>query len=373
MKSIKELKSLTGKKVILRADFNVPIKDGKVVDDFRIKKTIPTILYLQKKGARVVIISHIGDKGTESLLPVANTLKKLIKGFNFIETPIFSDETEKRINGMKNGEIVLLENLRRDTGEKKNSPSFARALSRYGEIYINDAFSVSHRDHASVVGITKYLPGYAGFQLIEEVENLSKVFSPSHPFLFILGGAKFDTKIPLVKKFLRSADNIFIGGAIANDFFKAKGYEVGVSLVGNTNFQIPQLLKAKNLILPIDVEVTKNSKNRFVNPSDVSPDENIVDAGPKSVEMLKDLVNKASFILWNGPLGKYENGFGGATEELLKIISKSKAKSVIGGGDTTALISKLKIEDKLGFVSTGGGATLDFLSKGTLTGIRVLK
>lgn len=373
MKSIKDLKNLSGKKVILRVDFNVPIKNSKVLDDFRIKKAIPTILFLQKKGAKVVIISHIGDDGKEGLLPVAQIIKKHIKEFDFIQTPIFSDATEKRINLLKKGEVVLLENLRREIGEKKNSPSFARALSRYGEIYVNDAFSVSHREHASIIGITKYLPGYAGLQFIAEVENLSKVFNVSHPFLFILGGAKFETKIPLIKKYLRSADNIFIGGAIASDFFKAKGYEVGASLVSDANFQITPLLKAKNLILPVDVEVIKNSKSRFTKPNEIMPDESIVDIGLQTVELLKDLINKASFILWNGPLGKYEDGFGGATEEILKIISKSKAKSVIGGGDTTALISKLKIEDKLGFVSTGGGATLDFLSKGTLPGIRVLK
>jgi len=373
MKSIKDLKNLSGKKVILRADFNVPVKDGVVVDDFRIKKVIPTILFLQKKGAKVIIISHIGDDVKDSLSPVANKIKKYIKEVDFIQTPIFSDETEKRINSLKNGEIVLLENLRRETGEKKNSPSFARALSRYGEIFVNDAFSVSHREHASVVGITKYLPGYAGLQFLAEVENLSKVFNPSHPFLFILGGSKFETKIPLIKRFLRSADSIFIAGAIANDFFKAKGYEVGTSLVGPNNFQIPLLLKAKNLVLPIDVEVNKNSKNRFVKPNEVNSDESIVDVGPQTILALKDLINKAEFVLWNGPLGKYEDGFGQGTEEVLKIISKSKSKSVIGGGDTTVLISKLKIEDKLGFVSTGGGATLDFLSKGTLPGIRVLK
>jgi phosphoglycerate kinase len=373
MKSIKDLKDLSGKKVILRVDFNVPIKNGVILDDFRIKKTIPTILFLQKKGAKVVIIAHLGEEGKESLLPVSVKLKKQIKDFNFISTSIFSDETEKKISEMKKGEVVLLENLRREIGEKKNSPSFARALSRYGEIYVNDAFSVSHREHASIIGITKYLPGYAGLQFVEEVESLSKVFNPTHPFLFILGGAKFDTKIPLIKKYLRGADNIFIGGAIANDFFKVKGYETGVSLVDNGNFQIPLLLKAKNLILPIDIEVTKNSKSRFAKSSEVLPDENIVDIGPRTIEVLKDLINKAGFILWNGPLGKYETGFGGATEEVLKMISKSKAKSIIGGGDIVAVISKLKIEDKLGFVSTGGAATLDFLAKGTLPGIRVLK
>jgi len=373
MKSIKEIKNLSGKKVILRADLNVPIKDGKVVDDFRIKKVIPTILYLQKKGAKVIIISHIGDDGAKSLAPVALAIKKYVKAIEFIKTPIFSDETEKRINLLKKGEVILLENLRTETGEKKNSPSFARALSRYGEIYVNDAFSVCHREHASVVGITKYLPGYAGLQLVNEIENLSKVFNPSHPFLFILGGSKFETKIPLIKKFLRSADNLFIGGAIANDFFKAKGYEVGISLVGENNFQISALIKSKNLILPIDVVASKNDKNCIVKPSEVMPDESIVDLGPNTVELLKDLINKSGFILWNGPLGKYENGFGGGTEELLKIISKSKAENVIGGGDTVALISKLKIENKLGFVSTGGGATLEFLAKGTLPGIRALK
>lgn len=373
MKSIKDLKNLSGKKIVLRADFNVPIKNGVVLDDFRIKKVIPTILFLQKKGAKVIIISHLGESGADSLLPVATRLKKYIKDINFIQTPIFSNETQKILNLLKDKDIVLLENLRRETGEKKNSPSFARALSRYGDIYVNDAFSVSHREHASIVGITKYLPGYAGLQFIREVENLSKVFNPSHPFLFILGGAKFETKIPLIKKFLRQADHIFIAGAIANDFFKAKGYEVGTSLVSDANFQITPLLKAKNLILPIDVEVTKNFKNRTTWPTDVMSDESIVDIGPQSVLALKDLINKSEFILWNGPLGKYEDGFGEATEEILKIISRSKAYSVIGGGDTTALISKLKIEDKIGFVSTGGGATLDFLSKGTLPGIRVLK
>lgn len=373
MKSIKDLKDIKGKKVVLRVDFNVPISNGKIIDDFRIKKVIPTILFLQKKGAKIIIISHIGNDGKESLLPVSDRMKKYIKGINFIKTPIFSNETEGIVNSLKNGEIVLLENLRREEGEKKNSPSFARALSRYGDIFVNDAFSVSHREHASVVGITKYLPGYAGLQFIAEVENLSKAFNSSHPFLFILGGAKFETKIPLVKKFLRQADNIYIGGAIANDFFKAKGYEVGTSLVGPSNFQIPLILKAKNLILPIDVEVNKGQKNSFVNADNVKSDEMIVDIGPESILKLKDLIKKSEFILWNGPLGKYENGFGGATEEILKAIAKSSATSIIGGGDTVALISKLKIEDKLGFVSTGGGATLDFLSKGTLPGIRVLK
>lgn len=373
MKSIKELKSLVGEKVILRADFNVPLKNDTVLDDFRIKKTIETITYLQKKGAATIIISHIGDTGKETLKPVFRSLKKYIKNAEFISSPILSNETEDRIKSLKKGDVVLLENLRQEEGEKKNSPSFARALSRYGEIFINDAFSVCHREHASVVGITKYLPSYAGFQLEKEINNLSEAFKPPHPFLFILGGSKFETKIPIIKKFLRQADDIFIGGAIANDFFKAKGYEVGTSLVGENNFQLVQIIKSKNLILPSDVIVLKENERLSKKVQDVNPDENILDIGPESILKLKELVEKSKFILWNGPLGKYEDGFSGSTEEILKAISKSKAKNVIGGGDTVTLITKLKIEDKLGFVSTGGGATLDFLAKGMLPGIRVLK
>lgn len=373
MKSIKDIEGLSGKRVLVRVDFNVPMKEGKIIDDFRIKKTIPTVEYLHKKGAIVILLAHLGDDGKESLKAVAVKLKKYIPSSVFISTPIFSDETESTILKAKKGDVFLLENLRTETGEKNNSPSFARALSRYGDVYVNDAFSVSHRAHASVVGITKYLPGYAGFQLENEVKHLSRAFTPEHPFLFILGGAKFDTKIPLIKKFLRDADSVFIGGALANDFFRAKGYQVGTSLVDNTDFQIQSLLKHKNLILPSDVDVAKGSKHRFTKSDSVAVDEAILDVGPQTIEKLKGLIEKAKFILWNGPLGKYRSGFGGSTEEILKSIAKSKAHSVIGGGDTVAIISKLKLETKLGFVSTGGGATLDFLAKGTLPGIKVLK
>ena len=375
MKSIKEIDDLKGKRVLVRVDFNLPMEGGKIVDDFRIKKALPTIEYLHKKGATVILLAHLETGGDDkvSLKPVAVRLKKYLPETIFIETPIFSDQTEKELSEMKKGSIVLLENLRREKGEKDNAPSFARALSRYGDIYVNEAFSVSHRVHASIVGIAKHIPGYAGFQLLDEVKHLSKAFDPSHPFLFILGGAKFETKIPLIKKFLKNADQCVIAGALMNDFFVAKGYEVGTSLVDTGNFHIGTLLKHKNLVLPPDVEVSKGSKHHAVKPDSVAKDEMIVDIGPASIELLKGLIEKAKFILWNGPLGKYETGFGGATEQVLKLISKSKAESVIGGGDTVALVSKLKLEDKLGFVSTGGGATLDFLDKGTLPGIKALK
>lgn len=373
MKTIKDIEKLSGKRVLVRVDFNVPIKDGKVLDDFRIKKSLPTIEYLVSKGAIVVLMAHLGDDGKESLKPVALKLKKYLPKIIFIDKPIFSDETENTIKKAKKKDVILLQNMRSETGEKNNSPSFARALSRYGEVYVNDAFSVSHRPHASIIGITKYLPGYAGFQLEKEINSLSKSFSPEHPFLFILGGAKFSTKMPLIKKFLREADQVFIGGALANDFFRARGYETGVSLVEDGNFEIKNLMKNKNLILPTDIEVALGKKTRFIKPDEVKPDEDIVDIGPKSIEQLKELINKSKFVLWNGPFGKYEIGFGGATEEILKFLSKAKIHSIIGGGDTVDLVSKLKLENKLGFVSTGGGATLEFLTKGTLPGIKVLK
>lgn len=373
MKTIKDLKKIKGRKVLVRVDFNVPIKDEKIVDDFRIKAAIKTITYLQKSGAIVILMAHLGDDGSNSLEPIFLKLKKLVSGVRFIKSNVLSDETKGIVDSMKPGEVALLENIRRDDGEKKNLPSFARGLSRLAEFYVNDAFSVSHRAHASTVGITKYLPSFAGFQLVDEVNNLSKAFNPKHPFLFILGGSKFETKIPLIKKFLKTADNVFIGGAIANDFIKAKGYEVGTSLVGGDNSQIKSFLKIKNLILPTDVVVEKNGKSRNVNIDEVKSDECILDIGKDSVKKLEELVNHSKFILWNGPLGKYESGFGGATENVLKAISKSKALSIVGGGDTVALITKLRLKDKIGFVSTGGGATLDFLATGTLPGIKALK
>lgn len=373
MKSIRDIENLSGKKVILRVDFNVPIKDGKIVDDFRIQKTIPTIEYLHKKGASIILLAHSGDTGNASLAPVAKKLKKAFPKLNFISTPLFSDATIEALEGIKKGDIILLENIRREKGEKENAPSFARSLSRYGDIYVNDAFSVSHRPHASIIGITKYLPSFAGLQMLDEIKHLSLAFTPEHPFLFILGGAKFETKIPLIKRFAKSADNIFIGGALANDFFRAKGYLVGTSLVEDGNFSLPQLMKNKNLILPRDVEVLKGSKHHFTKPDNVLSDECIVDVGPETIKFLLELVNKAKFILWNGPLGKDDASTIGSTETILKAIVKSKAVNIIGGGDTIEYFSLLKLHDKLGFVSTGGGATLEFLAKGTLPGIKALK
>jgi len=370
MQSIKNLKNIKGKKVLVRVDFNVPIKDGRVEDDFRIQKAVPTIKFLQKKGAKIVLISHLG-KGGESLSPVAKSLSKFVKN-KFVDD-IWGEKAQKAIFEMKNGEVVLLQNLRNDDGEKNCDKTFAKKLATLADIYVNDAFSVSHRADASIVLLPKLLPCYAGFQLEEEVKNLSKVFKkPKHPFLFILGGAKFSTKMPLIKKYLKIADQIFIGGALLNDFLKAKGYEVGQSLVDDTK-GIESILKNKKLIIP-EYVVVKNISGELVqkNVRDVLKNDVVLDVGDRSIETLAIIVQKSKLILWNGPLGKYEAGGGRASKKLLKMVGASKAESIIGGGDIVSIVSEMKIEKKLSFVSTGGGATLDFLANGTLPGIKAL-
>jgi len=339
MRSIKQVKNLKGKTVLLRVDFNVPIKSGKVEDNFRINKSLPTIKFLINKGAKIILITHLGENGTASL---ASVVKRFFA-----------------ISKIARNKITFFDNIRKFPGEMKNDQAFAKKLARMGDIYVNDAFSVSHREHASIVSLPKYLPSFAGFQLEDEVKNLSHAFGKiKHPFLFILGGAKFSTKMPLIKKYLKLSDYIFVGGALADDFLKAKGCDIGDSLVSDTNFGIKKLLNNKKLILPTDFIIKNNV---------------ILDIGKESVKNLAPIIKKSKLILWNGPLGKYEDGGAGATKKILKLVANSNAESILGGGDTVTLISKMKMEKKFSFVSTGGGATLDFLANGTLPGIKALK
>ncbi len=366
MKSLKQIKNIKGKTALVRVDFNVPIRDGKILDDFRIQKAMPTIKFLQKKGAKIILISHLDKESGTTLKPVADYLNKFLKT-KFITSPHqnFSSCALPEVSGGTLGDknfqeasICLLENLRLNKGEESNSSAFAKQLASMADIYVNEAFPVCHRKHASIVGVPKYLPSYAGFQLEAEIKNLEMAESPAHPFLFILGGAKFETKIPLIKKYLKKADAVFVGGALMNNFFKEDGIDVSKSLVDNKNFGLKKMMDNKKLILPVDVVV----KNKA-----------FVDIGENSTQMLIDLIKKSKFVLMNGPMGNYENGFGQATEEILKALAKSKAKVVIGGGDTVDLVSKLNLEKKFFFVSTGGGAMLEFLLKGTLPGIEALR
>lgn len=371
MRSVRELEKIENKVVLLRVDFNLPIKDGKVEDDFRIKKTLPIIEFLIKKGAKVVLITHLG-KGEETLAGVARALNKYVKA-KFVPD-IVGENAQKAVKDMKNGEVILLENLRSNKGEKECNEVFAKDLSKLADIYVNEAFPVSHRADASIVLLPKLLPAYAGLQLEEEVENLSRTFKkPEHPFLFILGGAKFSTKMPLIKKYLELADQVFVGGALANDFLKAGGHEVGQSLIDGTNYGIEKVLKNPKLILPVDVVVKSGDQFLAKKSGEVQKDESILDIGDDTVKNLIPLIKNSKLILWNGPLGKYEDGGAESTKKILKLVAGSEAVSIIGGGDTVALISEMKMEKEFSFVSTGGGATLDFLANGTLPGIKALE
>jgi len=354
MKSIRQIKNLKGKKVLVRVDFNVPMKGGHILDDFRIRKALPTVKFLLKKGAKIILITHLGEDGSESLAPIIKRFFELSK--------------------CSKSQVSFFDNIRKFGGEVENYLSFAKKLSKMGDIYVNEAFSVSHREHASIVGLPKYLPSYAGLQLEEEVKNLSKVFKkPKHPFLLILGGKKFETKLPVIKRFLKTADDIFIGGALASQVFKEEGYETGTSLVEDKKYGLVSLVKNHKIMLPRDVVVLDGERKSIVSPNNLSKKENIIDIGPEAVKDLENKIKKAKMILWNGPLGKSSGNFNLATYKIIRAVARRKVVSIIGGGDTIDLISKLKMEKRFTFVSTGGGATLDFLANGTLPGIKALK
>ena len=421
MKSIKQIKNLKNKRVLVRVYFNVPIRNGKILDTFRIEKAMPTINYLRKKGAQIILMSHLGSESGKTLKPVADYINKKYFKVELVGLgEVFGGKktqeeliTKKHKNLGRNDllrfasevpppKIFMLENLRQNKGEEKNDINFAMKLAGLADLYVNEAFPVCHRNHASIVSVPKFLPSYAGLQLEEEVKNLSLALKPVHPFLFVLGGAKFDTKIPLIHKFLglaskdnarhasAEADAIFVGGALMNNFYKEEGLDVGKSLVEKENFGLMKLCNSGKIILPIDVvvESTKARKHESTEtrkritsvdkaPEYVLKNEAIMDIGPYSTEILVSLIKQAKFVLMNGPMGNYEAGFGKATEEAIKALAKSKAKVIIGGGDTVALISRLEKKGlKVGkniFVSTGGGATLDFLASGTLPGIEALE
>jgi len=370
--TIQSIKNIKGKHILVRVGFNVPIKFHQVVDDFRITRVLPTIEYLKKRGAKVILLSHIGRDGKESLRAIANHFnRKLNIKVGFI--PDIENPAAKNIvSNMSDGSVVLFQNLRRYSGETENNSAFAKKLASFGDIYVNDAFSVSHRQHASIVGIPKYLPSYAGILLQEEIKHLSMARQPKHPFLFILGGAKIATKIPLLKKFLKVADRVFVGGVLANNLFRAKGLCVGKSRIDTQTNDLKSLILHKNLILPQDVLVTnqKNGDARLL--EDINTQDIIIDVGPRTRKNFENLVAKHKFILLNGPLGNYENGYDKGTKKLLSVLSKSKAEVIVGGGDTVALVSKMRLEKDFLFVSTGGGAMLDYLVDGKLPGIDAL-
>ncbi|MBU4536694.1 phosphoglycerate kinase [Patescibacteria group bacterium] len=372
MKSIITQKErLKGKKVLLRLSLNVPVDDGKVINDFKLEKILPTIEFLRNEGAKILIIGYIGSKKIETLKPVAEYFKQFFK-FEFIED-ILDNENSKIISKMENGGVIIFENIRKYDENKTNDEEFVKKIASLGDIYVNEAFPDSHRKSATIFGLPKLMESYFGPQFIKEVERLCSVAESERPRLFILGGNKLNTKLPYVKRFTELADFVFVGGSLANDFFKLKGYEVGKSLVSNEEFGLGDLLNHKKIILPVDVMV-QSAEGIFIRKvREVLQDDIILDAGPETIHLLEEKIKQAKFILWNGPIGDYKKGFMDGTLGLVQAIANSKAESVAGGGDTVFCIEKLGLKDQFDFLSTGGGSMLDFINEGTLPGIEAQK
>lgn len=369
-RSVDALDDVYGLRFLVRASLDVPIENGVAEDHFRIRRAIPTFLHLLDRGARVIILTHVGRDPKNSTAPLIPLLEKYIPVKH--HAGVVGDDVYGAVAHMKEGTALLLENLRSNEGEEKNDEEFAKTLASYGDFYVNDAFAVSHREHASIVGIPKHLPSFAGFTFMEEYEGLVKAFTPGNPSLFILGGAKFETKAPLIEQYSSEYTHTFIGGALANDFLKGKGYEVGTSLVSEVNLSGSPLLAKESILLPTDVVAEHDGTTKTVSADKVTSGEKIVDIGVESVEALAPYIENAQTILWNGPLGNYEQGYDVATKRCAELIAKSNAFSVVGGGDTVAAIESLDLADSFGFLSTAGGAMLHFLEKRTLPGIEVL-
>jgi phosphoglycerate kinase len=360
---IKESDLKKGTRVLLRLDLNLPTSNTS--DDFRIKAIYPTLNLLQSAKTAALIVSHAAS----SLKPVAKILERdfPVKFLNSL------DEAEKSEIG--NGQFGLMENIRLEKGETSNDLVLAKRLAKLGDLFINEAFSASHRFHASIVGVPKFIPAFAGPLFAKEVINLSEAFQPKkRPALMIIGGAKFATKLPLVEKFTNIYDQIFVGGALANDLFKAKGMTIGQSRVSENHLDLSAIVNQEKIILPTDVVAVSGYQRRLVKiPGKIAANEKIVDAGEKTLQTLKNLVSQAGFIVWNGPLGIYEDGFTATTADLARWVAFSQAFSIVGGGNTLAVIKKIGLMDKFSFISTGGGAMLEFLARGSLPGIEALK
>ena len=358
MKTIRDIPILENIPVLVRTAMNVPIENGEVANDYRLRRAIPTIRFLAERNARVVLVSHIGEQGTETLAPVAKALGKLVPRVQFFGETV-GPRARQAVRDLSPGHVLVLENLRRDRGEKMNDPAFARELAALADVFVQDSFDTCHRAHASIIGVPKLLPSYAGLQLEEEVRELREARAPKSPSLAVIGGAKFSTKEAVLTTLLKTYDKVFVGGALADDFLKAAGKDVGKSLVSSAADQgaIRKLLKDPKLVLPVDSVLDQGA---------------IVDHGTGTSALLARLAGEARTILWNGPLGKCEDGFSAGTAAFARAVASSRARSVLGGGDTVAAVEKLGLLPKFSFVSTGGGAMLDFLADGSLIGITAL-
>lgn len=381
LKTLRQIKNLNNKRVLVRVGFDCPIKNGRVVDDSRIQQALLTVEYLTKHKAKVILITHLGRPNGKkvkkySLEPLAKYLKKEIKDFKFIKVPI-GPKLKEQIEQMKIGEVVLLENIRFYDREEKNCLRFAKKLADLADIYVNEAFSNSHRLHSSMNAITRYLPSYAGFALEKEIKYLSQfLLKPKHPLIVIIGGKKITTKIKTIKNLLKLADQVLIGGAVASNFFKAGGYKIGKSFFEPKIIKTVQgLLKNKKIVLPFDVKVKIKKANLKFNIGDLNDlpnDFEILDIGLETIKMFEKYIKSAKMIIWNGPMGYFEDkNFSQGTSLITKAVLKNKGQIVIGGGDTLIVLKNKKISKNI-FSCTGGGAMLEFLSGKELPGIKSL-
>ena len=387
-RTIEDLKGIRGKVILVRVDFNVPIDDtGRILDITRITRSLPTIKYLSKRGARIVLISHLdrpeGYDIRKSLWPIALILmRKLPCNVSFCHS-VISDEAKERIKKLKEGNVLLLENIRFYEGELNNDKKFAKELASLGDIFVDDAFGVAHRENASNYGVARLLPNAIGFLMEKEVSVLSKtMLNPKHPFVAVVGGAKVNTKIKILKKFLEKADTILIGGAMAYTFLYAKGEDVGTSIIHQESVEVAKEIletaekEGKKILLPIDHLVVRDTdkKKTLLYVDKMVGDMAGFDIGPKTIKLYEKEISKARQIFWNGPMGMFEvDKYKMGTQAIARIIADAKGYTIVGGGDTVNALGDFGLENKVDYVSTGGGATFEFLERGSLPALDVIQ
>lgn len=356
-----------GKRVIVRVDFNVPIENGIVSNSeaFRIHAVVPTINFLKNAGAKIILISHIG-RGGDSLSSVADyiatTLPEL--GVKFIPE-IIGENVNSAISSLQNGDVILLENIRQNSGEEKNDSEFSKTLASYADYYVNDAFAVSHRAHASIVGIPAIIPGYAGLLIESEINHLNQALHPQSPSVLIMAGIKFETKLPLIEKLLPLYDSVILGGGLLNTYLKLLTISVGKSVI-DESVDLSSIIGNTKIIVPDMVVIERDGTSYEINTTEVMENDIIVDVVIS--DKMKTLINTAATIVWNGPLGWYEKGYMQSTIDIVANLD-TQTHTIVGGGDTVTVIRKEKLEDTITFLSTGGGAMLEYLQNGTLTGL----